>query len=77
MSNIEEGVNKAFEGILPGLTDIIQNKNFRVTVRRTGPNSVEVVQGDAPYALTDSLIEQMNMMINIATLVDGQSKQAS
>lgn len=70
-------VSKAFEGLLPGLTDIIQNRNFRVTVRRTGPNTVEVVQGEAAYELSDSLIEQMNMMINIASLVDGQGKQAS
>ena len=68
---ITDGVNKAFEGLMPGLTDIIQNKKFAVTVRRTSPNSVEVVRPDGtPYELSDDIVEQMNMMINITTLLD-------
>lgn len=70
-TNIEQDVSKAFEKMLPGLTDILQNRNYRVIVKRTGPNTVEVTASDGgPYELTDGLIEQMNIMINVASLVD-------
>lgn len=71
-NDVSTGINKAFEKLMPNLTDIIQNRNFSLTVRRTSPNTIEIVQGDSPYAISDSLIEQMNMMINIATLMDGK-----
>ena len=71
MSKIEDGVNKAFEGILPGLTDIIQNKNFRVKVNRLSPNSLELVAPDgSPYEISDDIVEQINMMINITSLLN-------
>lgn len=77
-NNIEQGVSKAFEKMLPGLTDILQNKNYKVSVRRTGPNSVEVVTADGtPYELNEGLIEQMNIMINVASLIDVTKEQGT
>lgn len=73
---IEDQINKAFEGLMPGLTDIIQNRNFKVDVERVDEATVRFTAGGAPYVLSDDILEQLKMMINITSLMDAKTKQS-
>ncbi|TXH08751.1 MAG: hypothetical protein E6R03_17715 [Hyphomicrobiaceae bacterium] len=66
----QKGISDMIESLAPALTGVIRDRNFAVVVRRTGPNSFEVVKGNEPYPISDDLLEQMNMMVNISTIMD-------
>lgn len=68
MNNKEE-INKVFEGLMPKITDLLNNRNYTITAKQKGPRELEF-----SVDLTKDMIDQIVMMLNISNLFDGKKE---